>query len=671
MTILSLQAKQDHLEKIAKTSDPIKAISEFVWNALDADATEVAVNFVRNPLDGIQEIRITDNGIGISRNRGERDFANLGESWKRDKRKTAKLQRALHGKEGRGRLRFYSLADFAVWKSTYQQSGKFFDLTIKIAAGALEKSDLSEAVPSEETKTGTSVELAPLKAAFDWLVGREARLEFTTLFAPYILQYPNLVLTYDGHRIDPKETIAHEYEFPKQTVIGPTKTIKDLIVRVIEWNSHIEARKIHLGGESGVILGSLPSNVVAPGFEYSAYAYSAFFQEMANDNFLEMEGLTDPNFQKVMERVRDQLGEYFRVRQSERAKGLIEELIDAGAYPYEGAPKDEIEKRERQVFDIATYAVSSYSKDFKSAETSLKRMTLTLLREALRHNPEALSNILRAVVNLPKTRQDEFSSLLEKTELGNIIAASSLIADRVMMLETLRGMVFNPAHRSTIKERGQLDTLIRDNTWIFGEHFHITMAEAGLTRVIERVAEDNHSKRKKGKVVKPDGKSGRTDCFLGRMVPHPDQNKREYLVMELKRPSIVVGRKETDQLEDYVRALRDQPDFKHTDTFWHFYLITGDYGDDVKDRITQAGRAVGLYLEKDNFKIWIKTWPELIRECEGRLKFIQDQLKIDISDDEIERRIGVMKDSLVAGDNRKVVRFPDKGRDQPQPSPPQ
>jgi hypothetical protein len=108
MTILSLAAKQDHLEKVARTSDPIKAISEFVWNALDADATEVAVNFVRNALGGIQEIRISDNGVGISRNRGEKDFASLGESWKREKRKTNKLNRALHGKEGRGRLRFYT-----------------------------------------------------------------------------------------------------------------------------------------------------------------------------------------------------------------------------------------------------------------------------------------------------------------------------------------------------------------------------------------------------------------------------------------------------------------------------------------------------------------------------------------------------------------------------------
>ncbi len=80
MTILSLLAKQDHLEKIAKTSDPIKALAEFVWNALDADSTEVAVNLLRNPLGGIQEIRITDNGTGISHDRAQRDFGNLGES---------------------------------------------------------------------------------------------------------------------------------------------------------------------------------------------------------------------------------------------------------------------------------------------------------------------------------------------------------------------------------------------------------------------------------------------------------------------------------------------------------------------------------------------------------------------------------------------------------------
>ena len=310
---------------------------------------------------------------------------------------------------------------------------------------------------------------------------------------------------------------------------------------------------------------------------------------MADANLLELDDLSDPDFMFVMEHVRDRLGDYFRHRQAERSKGLIDDLKNEGAYPYEGDPKDEVERRERDVFDIATYAVSSYSREFKKADTSLRKMTLTLLREAIRHNPDALSTILRAVVNLPKVRQDEFSNLLQKTELGNIIAASSLIADRVTVLQVLSSMVFSPQHRDTVKERGELDAVVRDNTWLFGERFHITMPEAGLTRVMERVAEELGSNRvTRRRVRKPDGSTGRVDCFLGRSVPHPDQERREFIVVELKRPALKIGRSELDQLEDYVAALEKcQPDFARTDTYWNFYLVTGEYDPSIAERITQ------------------------------------------------------------------------------------
>jgi len=77
MTVLSLIARQDYLEKVARTRDPIKANSEFVWNALDADATRISVEFGLNVLGGIEEIVVRDNGIGISRAHAERDFGNL------------------------------------------------------------------------------------------------------------------------------------------------------------------------------------------------------------------------------------------------------------------------------------------------------------------------------------------------------------------------------------------------------------------------------------------------------------------------------------------------------------------------------------------------------------------------------------------------------------------
>ena len=140
-----------------------------------------------------------------------------------------------------------------------------------------------------------------------------------------------------------------------------------------------------------------------------------------------------------------------------------------------------------------------------------------------------------------------------------------MIADRIVVLKVLREIVFEPNNRRTLKERGELDVLIRDNTWIFGESFHITMPEAGLTKIMNRVSAELSLKRsKRTKGLKPDGKSGRVDAFMGRIVPHADQQHREFLLLELKRPSLKVGRKEIDQLEDYVNAMLAQPDFVNT-----------------------------------------------------------------------------------------------------------
>ena len=134
---------------------------------------------------------------------------------------------------------------------------------------------------------------------------------------------------------------------------------------------------------------------------------------------------------------------------------------------------------------------------------------------------------------------------------------------------------------------------------------------------------------------------------MGRIVPHADEQHREFLLVELKRPSLTIGRKELDQLEDYVNALLSQPDFINTSTSWNFYLVTGQYDAVVKQRITQKDRAVGVLLETSHHRVWVKTWAELIRECEGRLAFVQKKLQIDVSDEEIERRIGALKASIL------------------------
>ena len=86
--------------------------------------------------------------------------------------------------------------------------------------------------------------------------------------------------------------------------------------------------------------------------------------------------------------------------------------------------------------------------------------------------------------------------------------------------------------------------------------------------------------------------------------------------------------------------------------------MTGEYDETIADRITQKGRPVGLFLEKDNSKVWVKTWSELIRDCESRLRFIQEKLRIEVSREEIEGRIAALKSSLQGTSTGEVIQFP-------------
>jgi hypothetical protein len=55
--------------------------------------------------------------------------------------------------------------------------------------------------------------------------------------------------------------------------------------------------------------------------------------------------------------------------------------------------------------------------------------------------------------------------------------------------------------------------------------------------------------------------------------------------------------------------------------------------------------------DKPNYKVWVKSWAEIIRDCENRLKFVQDTLRIEVSAEEIQSRIADLKSSVMRIEN--------------------
>ena len=78
------------------------ALAELIWNALDADATEVVATIERSGISRVEAITISDNGQGMQGREAELAFGLRGGSAKRRQTRTRANRRPVHGKNGKG-----------------------------------------------------------------------------------------------------------------------------------------------------------------------------------------------------------------------------------------------------------------------------------------------------------------------------------------------------------------------------------------------------------------------------------------------------------------------------------------------------------------------------------------------------------------------------------------
>ena len=117
MADLRLRASDDHVARIAHEGDPVRAVVELIWNAIDAEASTVDVTLKRSESEAIDEVRVIDDGHGIASAEVESTSGRIGGSWKQRAEKSKNDKRTLHGKLGEGRLRALALGSRVTWSS--------------------------------------------------------------------------------------------------------------------------------------------------------------------------------------------------------------------------------------------------------------------------------------------------------------------------------------------------------------------------------------------------------------------------------------------------------------------------------------------------------------------------------------------------------------------------
>ncbi len=115
MQRVHIDAKPDHVLRLAKRHDPYGAVAEMIWNALDAEAAQVEVDVQNNDIGGVERVVVRDNGHGMLAASCGSYFGDLGGWWKATARVSPNLRRTLHGRSGQGRLRAFALGQFVRW----------------------------------------------------------------------------------------------------------------------------------------------------------------------------------------------------------------------------------------------------------------------------------------------------------------------------------------------------------------------------------------------------------------------------------------------------------------------------------------------------------------------------------------------------------------------------
>jgi hypothetical protein len=168
----------------------------------------------------------------------------------------------------------------------------------------------------------------------------------------------------------------------------------------------------------------------------------------------------------------------------------------------------------------------------------------------------------------------------------------------------------------------------------FWEEFYLTASDETLTTVLKKYLSKLRTDQKVEEVLRDDGRRGVIDLLLAREIPQNRKNRREFLVVELKRPSQKVDLEVKGQIESYALAVVRDEIFDIRNTFWTFLAVSNELSDDAEETIDQTDKPFGFFLVKDNYRVGLASWAQILQSSRTRLELFRDKLDYNASSDE-------------------------------------
>lgn len=630
---------KNHFESV----EPVQAILELVWNGFDAGANNIHINLDYDDFETVKRLTILDDGEGIN-------FTDLDSNFNRFNDSLKKTSVDQHGSKGRGRLSFHRLCHQAIWYTKYQ--GR--DAYIKINDDDIKAYEAQIDISAEEQfgflaliPSGTCVELTQLHKNLPNKSNLLAIL--SNEFCCKLAWDEDKKLFVDGVEID----------IPEHEIKDISLEIENnkFIVKGIRWDKKPATEKsfIYLADSTGKIV-----HKESTGFNKKrdfylsilvASAWADTFSNNGDDIFSSAKSNTDSKawrllLKNVLKFSREIYDDFLRV-QVEKA---INKLEEDGAFPtykeyditYANWKRNNIKQVVRSIYIADPQLLVSLN-------IKQKKIIIRLLDKMLVSNQnEDLYDILEGVLDLSDTDLSRFASQLKKTKLENIISSIEELQRRRFAVEKLK-LIMNE-HYKDVLETPDLQKIIENNTWLFGERYETLGAEEDtFTKIAKTLRDkvnsinsiDDQDVEEQGDIA---GAQRQTDLFLARRIPTFDSNGNKIfrcIIIEIKRPSIALNVKHLRQLDDYAAIIKRHPEFASQNLHFELILIGRKISSqdiEIPSRLSNyAGRGdVGLVSDDANMKRYVKNWYTIFDTFELTNSFMLEKLQMER--DVIERK---------------------------------
>lgn len=632
---------------------PEETLVEYLWNSFDADAKTVEINYSTPDLGYIENVMISDDGQGWDFSDNNTDYF-MASAKKNASVKNLSLP---HGKLGRGRYTFIWHADSLCAKSKGQK--------LTLLPNAQYKIEDCDDAPEK----GTTVELTGIREFLGNALKSEETLRkfLVKEFCWFLEQNTNRKIMLNGTKIDYKDYIRKEVELTGIDFSSEVQAaVGDIRAKVIIWkerpSEYAKFFAINSTSKEEVVAEHTGLNKKKDSFWHSVYLYSnKFTKELNNliggDESNQVE-LFDKDevvsaYKLLKEEVKEKLLDLRKPILDENADNLIMNLKAENLYPSLlefHVREEDFNDLLRQVYITAPHLFTGKGRDDqKFVVTSIAGLVSS-------GNSSLVMKVLSHIAELSEEESRTLEDILSRTHLSNIVKTIAEIDNRLQSLQDIHSLLFDN-EKETLEVK-HLQRVLDNNLWLFGENYSLFASTEGAMR--------NTLQRYASEILGVDPSTIETksrkevDLFLTR-TNEVSEDRQEVLIVEIKRPSVKLGKKEFDQIHEYAMTIAKEKSLNDDKMNWEYYLVGTDYNEYIASQLENASshgerhRGLVFYDKNLRLKIYVKKWSGIIHAENGhRLRYLKDRLKIDSKDnsrdssDELTERLVAMNESSLA-----------------------